>query len=53
MGGHIITLDTRRRASLGKVGRPQDTTYEVTEHDDGRIELTPVVFVPTGKAVPE
>lgn len=37
----LIELDERRRASLGKVGRPEHRRYLATEHD-GVITLTPV-----------
>jgi hypothetical protein len=37
----IVELDERRRASLGKVGRPEHRRYLATEKD-GVITLTPI-----------
>lgn len=37
-----VKLDSRRRVSLAKVGRPEHTKYTVTEHPNGVLELTPV-----------
>ena len=41
----LLTLDERRRAAFGRIGRKQDTLYEVTEHPDGTLVLTPVVVM--------
>lgn len=41
----LLSLDERRRAAFGRVGRKQDTLYEVTEHPDGTLVLTPVVIM--------
>jgi hypothetical protein len=44
-----ITLDPRRRTSLAKVGRKQDTQYLVSEHDDGTLVLTPAITIPAAE----
>jgi hypothetical protein len=41
----IIELDDRRRVALGKVGRPQDRRYLVTQHPDGTLVLEPAVVM--------
>lgn len=45
MNEQIITLDSRRRASFGRIGNPDHTHYRVTVHDDDSILLEPVVIV--------
>lgn len=40
-----ITLDARRRTSLAKVGRRDDTKYLAETHDDGTIVLIPAATV--------
>ena len=45
----LLTLDERRRAAFGRIGRKEDTLYEVTELDDGSLLLTPVVVVSTAE----
>lgn len=42
----LIELDERRRASLGKVGRPEHRRYLVHEQPDGTIVFTPAVAIP-------
>ena len=42
----LITLDSRRRVNLSKVGRPEHTRYEVEVRPNGVIILKPVVIVP-------
>ena len=44
-GDTLIELDARRRASLGRVGRPEHTRYLVSEEDDGTLILTPATVV--------
>lgn len=44
-----ISLDARRRTSMAKVGRRQDTQYLVTEHPDGTLVLTPAVTIPAAE----
>lgn len=39
-------LDSRRRLSLGKVGKPQHTRYQVLENPLGEILLVPLVSIP-------
>lgn len=43
--GTLIELDGRRRASLGRVGRPEHTRYLVSEQEDGTLVLTPAAVV--------
>lgn len=38
----VIHLDDRRRVHLGKVGRKEDTVYEVWEAEDGELLLRPM-----------
>ena len=44
-GDTLIELDARRRASFGRVGRPEHTRYLVSEEDDGTLILTPATVV--------
>jgi hypothetical protein len=37
----IIELDERRRASFGRIGRPEHRRYLVTEESDGTIVMRP------------
>lgn len=37
----VIKLDSRRRVSFAKVGRPEHARYAVVEHPNGQIELIP------------
>lgn len=39
----LVELDSRRRASLGKVGR--HSQYRVTEHPDGSLLFEPAVIM--------
>ncbi len=41
----LLSLDDRRRASFGRIGRKEDSLYEVTENPDGTLLLTPVVVM--------
>lgn len=41
----LIELDDRRRASFGKLGRPEHRRYLATEQSDGTIVLTPAVVM--------
>ncbi len=45
MTDQLIELDNRRRASLGKLGRPEHRRYLATEQPDGTIVLTPAVVM--------
>jgi hypothetical protein len=45
----LLTLDERRRAAFGRIGRKEDTLYEVSEHPDGTLVLTPVVVMTTAE----
>lgn len=42
----LLELDSRRRGSLAKMGRPEDTRYLVEVQDDGTIILTPAEVTP-------
>lgn len=43
----IVDLDSRRRVSLGKVGRKQDLLYLASvDETTGAITLTPAMVVP-------
>jgi hypothetical protein len=44
-------LDSRRRVSLGKVGRPEHTRYEILENDLGEILLVPLVSIPAREMI--
>lgn len=48
----LIKLDQRRRASLGRIGRPEHRRYLVHEEPDGTLILTPAVVVPVSDLVP-
>ena len=41
----LIELDHRRRASFGKLGRPEHRRYLASEDPDGTITLTPAVVI--------
>jgi hypothetical protein len=41
----VLELDERRRASLGRIGRPEHRRYLVTEEPDGTIVLRPAVVM--------
>jgi hypothetical protein len=45
----LLSLDDRRRASFGRIGRKTDSLYEVTELPDGSLLLTPAVVVSTAE----
>jgi hypothetical protein len=44
-------LDSRRRVSLGKVGRPEHNRYQVLENPDGEIVLIPLVSIPARELI--
>lgn len=44
-------VDSRRRVSLGKVGRPEHSRYEVFENDLGEILLVPMVSIPAREMI--
>ena len=46
MADQLIELDERRRASLGRIGRPEHTRYLVEEEPDGTLVFTPAVVMP-------
>lgn len=46
MTDNLITLDSRRRVSLSKFGRPEHYLYAAAVADDGTITLTPAIIVP-------
>lgn len=41
----LLELDERRRTSLGRIGRPQDRRYVVSELPDGTVILRPAVVL--------
>lgn len=41
----VVEVDSRRRISLSKIGRPEYTRYFVHEEQDGTIVLTPAVVM--------
>lgn len=43
--GLVIELDDRRRASFGRIGRPEHRRYLVTEESDGTIIMRPAVVM--------
>ena len=45
MSERVLELDERRRASLGKIGRPEHRRYLVTEEPDGTLILVPAVVL--------
>jgi hypothetical protein len=45
----LLTLDERRRATFVRIGRKEDSLYDVTEHADGTLVLTPVVVMTTAE----
>ena len=45
MNGILIELDSRRRVSLGRVGRAEHTRYLANEQPDGTVILTPAVVM--------
>jgi hypothetical protein len=46
----LIELDDRRRASLGRLGRPEHRRYLGHEEEDGTIVLVPAVVIPESQA---
>ena len=44
-------LDSRRRLSLGKIGKPEHTRYEISENSLGEILLVPLVSVPAREMI--
>jgi hypothetical protein len=45
MNEQIVEVDSRRRISLGRIGRSEHTRYLAHVEDDGTIVLTPAVVV--------
>ncbi len=45
MTDQIVEVDSRRRISLGRLGRAEHTRYLAQVEDDGTIVLTPAVVV--------
>ncbi|MGH9223185.1 MAG: hypothetical protein ACRD2W_05245 [Acidimicrobiales bacterium] len=41
----VLELDERRRASFGRIGRPEHRRYLVSEEPDGTIVLRPAVVM--------
>ena len=46
----LVELDSRRRVSLGRLGRPEHRRYFVTEEPDGTLVLTPAVVMTAHEA---
>lgn len=46
----LVELDSRRRISLGRLGRPEHRRYLVTEEPDGTLVLTPAVVMTAHEA---
>jgi hypothetical protein len=46
----LIELDDRRRASLGRIGRPEHRRYLAHEESDGTLILVPAVVMPESEA---
>lgn len=46
----LVELDSRRRISLGRLGRPEHHRYLVTEEPDGTLVLTPAVVMTAHEA---
>lgn len=46
----LVELDSRRRVSLGRLGRPEHRRYLVTEEPDGTLVLTPAVVMTAHEA---
>jgi hypothetical protein len=44
-------VDSRRRVSLGKVGRAEHTRYQIMENDLGEILLVPMVSIPAREMI--
>ena len=42
----LIELDERRRASFGRIGRPEHRRYLAHEEEDGTVVLVPAVVMP-------
>ena len=46
----LIELDDRRRASFGRIGRPEHRRYLAHEEEDGTLVLVPAVVMPESEA---
>ena len=46
----LIELDDRRRASFGRIGRPEHRRYLAHEEEDGTVVLVPAVVMPESQA---
>lgn len=46
MADVLIELDERRRASLGRIGRPEHNRYLAHEEPDGTLVFVPAVVIP-------
>lgn len=46
----LIELDERRRASLGRLGRPEHRRYLAHEEPDGTLVFVPAVVIPESQA---
>ncbi len=47
---HLVEVDARRRISLGKLGKRDQTRYLVSEQPDGSLLLTPAVVMTAHEA---
>ena len=46
----LVELDARRRAALGRLGRPEHTRYLVSEEHDGTLVFSPAVVMTAHEA---
>jgi len=47
---HLVELDSRRRITLGRLGKPEHERYFVHEEADGTLVLTPAVVMSAHEA---
>lgn len=47
---HLVELDSRRRITLGRLGKPEHDRYLVNEEPDGTLVLTPAVVMSAHEA---
>jgi len=47
---HLVELDSRRRITLGRLGKPEHDRYLVHEEPDGTLVLTPAVVMSAHEA---
>ena len=47
---HLVELDSRRRITLGRLGKSEHNRYLVNEEPDGTLVLTPAVVMSAHEA---